>query len=158
MKILVMGVGNILLRDEGVGVRAVRALEAMDWPGGVEFLDGGIFSQDFFHLYQGYAWLVVLDCVKAGDPPGTFHRLEEADLARASRSAVGVHDFGMLDSLTFAEVLGGSRPRLVVLGVEPGTIEYGDGLTPEVDAALPVLVEAAAREIRSILDAGWQNG
>ncbi len=158
MKILVMGIGNTLLRDEGVGVYAVRELEAMSWPEGVEFVDGGIFSQDLFHIYHDYDWLVVLDCVKAGGAPGTLHRLEEADLARASRKAVGVHDFGMLDSLLFAEVLGGARPRLAVLGVEPLAIEYGEGLTPDVQRALPELVRAAAARVRAILDAGVQSG
>lgn len=158
MKILVMGIGNTLLRDEGVGVYAVRELEAMSWPEGVEFVDGGIFSQDLFHIYQDYEMLVVLDCVKAGGEPGTLHRLEEADLARASRKAVGVHDFGMLDSLLFAEVLGGRRPRLLVLGVEPGAIEYGEGLTPPVAEALPALARAAEAELRAILDAGGQSG
>ena len=151
MRILVMGIGNTLLGDEGVGVYAVRQLEAMDWPRGVEFLEGGIFSQDFFHLYQDFAWLIVLDCVRTGAAPGTPHRLEEADLARASRKAVGVHDFGMLDSLTFAEVLGGTRPRLVVLGLEPEAIEYRQGLTPALEAALPGLVETARREIVTVL-------
>ncbi|MFZ5427127.1 MAG: HyaD/HybD family hydrogenase maturation endopeptidase [Thermodesulfobacteriota bacterium] len=158
MKILVMGIGNTLLRDEGVGVYAVRELEAMSWPRGVEFVDGGIFSQDLFHIYQDFDRMVVLDCVKAGGAPGDLHRLEEADLARASRKAVGVHDFGMLDSLLFAEVLGGRRPTLVVLGVEPGAIEYGEGLTPPVAEALPELVRAAETELRAILDAGGQSG
>jgi hydrogenase maturation protease len=158
MKILVMGIGNTLLGDEGVGVYALRELEKLPWPDGVEFLDGGIFSQDFFHLYQDYAWLVVLDCVKAGGEPGTLYRLGEADLAKASRQAVGVHDFGMLDSLTFAEVLGGQRPSLVVLGVEPQEIGWFEGLTPAVAEALPLLVDAASRQIRALLDGVVQNG
>ena len=150
-RLLVMGVGNILLTDEGAGVRAVQELEKEEWPEGVEFLDGGTFTQDIFFVFKDYDGLVVLDCVKGGREPGTLYVLDESDLRKEDGGNLSVHDIDLLDSLKMAEMLG-KRPKMRVVGIEPKTLTWNMELTPEVEARMPAFLEAARREIRRFLD------
>ena len=145
-RLLVMGVGNLLLTDEGAGVRAVQELEKEDWPAGVDFLDGGTFTQDIFFVFKDYDGLVVLDCVKGGREPGTIYG-----------GNLSVHDIDLLDSLKMAEMLG-KRPKMRVVGIEPKTLTWNMELTPELEARMPAFLEAARQEIRRFLDAWAQAG
>lgn len=151
--LLVLGIGNTLLTDEGIGVHAVNTLRGEQWPDGVHFVDGGTFTQDLFHLFLGYQHLLVLDVVKGGRAPGTLYRLSEEDLVQDESQRLSLHDIDLLDSLRMAEMLG-TRPRLQVIGVEPlDFTTWSMELTPELSAVLPKFLELARREIRAILDA-----
>ena len=81
-RLLVLGVGNLLLTDDGVGIHAVQDLAKEDeWSGlPVTFLDGATFTQDIFHIFQEYERVLVLDAIKAGRAPGTAYRFTEAEL------------------------------------------------------------------------------
>ena len=150
--LLVLGVGNLLLTDEGVGVHAVQDLAQESWPTeAVDFLDGGTFTQDIFYLFQNYHHILVLDVVHGGKPPGTIYRLTEHELRHSDSQRLSIHDIDLLDSLQMAELLG-NRPQLTVLGIEPLCIsEWSMELTPTLKAAYPAYLEAARREIRAIL-------
>jgi hydrogenase maturation protease len=150
-RLLVLGVGNILLMDEGLGVYAVQELAKEQWPDNVEFIDGGTFTQDIFYLFQEYDRLLVLDVVRAGREPGTIYRLTEDDLVKDESQSLSLHDIDLLDSLRMAEMLG-NRPRLLVLGIEPKTIDWAMELTEPLKEAFPKYLEIVRREIRIILD------
>jgi hydrogenase maturation protease len=149
-RLLVLGIGNILLLDEGAGVYAVQELQKEAWPDTVEFMDGGTFTQDIFYLFKDYAGLLVLDCVRAGHPAGTVYRLGEDDLVKNESQSLSVHDIDLLDSLRMAELLG-NRPAMRVVGMEPERIDWHMGLTPVVEASMPTFLEAAREEIRAYL-------
>ncbi|WP_028573844.1 NiFeSe hydrogenase maturation protease [Desulfonatronovibrio hydrogenovorans] len=149
--LLVMGIGNILLKDEGVGVFCVQALEKEDWPENVAFVDGGTFTQDLFYLFENYDHLLVLDAVRGGREPGTIYRLEEKDLQENSSQQVSLHDIDLLDSLKMAELLG-KKPVLTVLGIEPEKIAWEMGLTQSLENAFPDYLELARKEITRILE------
>ena len=151
-KLLVLGVGNLLLTDEGIGVHAVHDFAQEDWPQpAVDFVDGGTFTQDIFYLFQNYHHILVLDVVHGGKAPGTIYRLSEEQLRSGETERLSLHDIDLLDSLQMAAILG-NRPQLTVLGIEPCCIsQWSMELTPTLAAIYPHYLEAARREIRAIL-------
>ena len=100
-RLLVLGVGNLLLTDDGVGIHAVQDLAKEDeWSGlPVTFLDGATFTQDIFHIFQEYERVLVLDAIKAGRAPGTAYRFTEAELRDNKAQRLSLHDIDLLDSL-----------------------------------------------------------
>lgn len=151
-RLLVMGVGNILLADDGLGVWAVQELEKEEWPENVTFMDGGTFTQDIYHLFEGYDDLLVLDVVHAGHPPGTIYRLTEDDLVQNQNQRLSLHDIDLIDSLKMAEMIG-KRPKMRVLGMEPEDFTtWQMHLTPTIAAVLPKYMEVARQDIRAFLE------
>ncbi len=152
-RLLVLGVGNLLLTDDGVGVHAVRDLEQeAEWDREkVDFMDGATFTQDIFYVFQEYERVLVLDCVKGGREPGTVYRFTEDNLRDNKEQRLSLHDIDLLDSLKMAELLG-NKPELMVIGIEPLTIsDWSMELSAPVSAKYPQYLEAARREIRSHL-------
>ena len=152
-KLLVLGVGNLLLTDEGAGVHAVQDLSREEeWnPDEVDFLDGATFTQDIFYVFQEYERVLVLDCVKGGREPGTIYRFTEDNLRENGEQRLSLHDIDLLDSLRMAELLG-NKPQILVLGIEPLTIsDWSMELSEPVKANYPKFLEAARREIRALL-------
>ncbi len=153
-KILVLGVGNILLTDDGLGVWAVRELAKEDWPQNVEFMDGGTFTQDMYHLFEGYDELLVLDVVHAGHAPGTIFRLNEDDLVQNDSQRLSLHDIDLIDSLKMADLIG-KRPTMRILGMEPEDFTtWKMELTPTCATAMPQYLETARTAIKALLAEG----
>lgn len=154
-KLLVLGVGNILLMDEGIGVHAIhqfwKEMDQNQWDETiVDFIDGGTFTQDIFYLFENYANLLVLDIVRAGHLPGSIYCLKEEDLRQNKKQHLSLHDIDLLDSLYMAEQMG-NRPNLQVIGIEPAKIEWGIGLSDILNKSLPDFMEVARSHIRNIL-------
>lgn len=149
-KLLVLGVGNILMMDEGVGVHAVHELLKEEWPEEMDLIDGGTFTQDIFYLFVEYEKILVLDIVMGGQIPGTIYRLTEDDLRQNQKHTLSLHDIDLLDSVSMAR-MAGKRPELHVLGIEPETINWNMELTPTLARLFPDYVELARQEIRTIL-------
>jgi hydrogenase maturation protease len=149
-KLLVLGVGNILLMDEGLGVHAVQELQQESWPAGVDFMDGGTFTQDVFYLFEGYEQVLVLDVVRAGGAPGSLYQMTEQDLVQDKQQALSLHDIDLLDSLRMAE-LSGHKPILEVLGLEPERIDWGLEMTPAIKQAYAGYLQKTRQRICDIL-------
>ena len=152
-KLLVLGVGNLLLTDDGAGVHAVQDLSAeQEWnPAEVDFLDGATFTQDIFYVFQEYERVLVLDSVKGGREPGTIYRFTEETLRDNREQRLSLHDIDLLDSLRMAELLG-NKPQILDLGIEPLTIsDWSMELSEPVKAKYPKYLEAARREMRALL-------
>ncbi|MDY0226589.1 hydrogenase maturation protease [Desulfomicrobium apsheronum] len=152
-RLLVLGVGNLLLTDDGAGVHAVKdlALEEEWDQEKVDFLDGATFTQDIFYIFQEYERVLVLDTVKGGREPGTVYRFTEDNLRDNYQQRLSLHDIDLLDSLKMAELLG-NKPELMVIGIEPLTIsEWSMELSDPVKERYPRFLEAARREIRTLL-------
>lgn len=138
-RILVAGLGNLLLKDDGVGVHAVRALQH-GVPRGVRAVEVGTAVLDALHLVEWADRILAIDAMAAGGDPGTIYRFGIEDVAEAEVKA-SLHEVDLLAALRF--LTSGHRPEITVLGVEPETIEAGLDLSPSVHAALPRLVAAA---------------
>ena len=143
---LVLGLGNILLRDDGLGVWAARALRQYV-PRAVAVLDGGTLGLDLLPYLDRVARLLVIDAVRAGHVPGTLVRLAGDASDRMARVMVSPHEMGLPDLLAAAALLD-CRPSTVVLwGMEPADLGPGMELSPIVQHRLPCLVEAVLEEL-----------
>jgi hydrogenase maturation protease len=152
-KTLILGVGNLLLSDEGVGLRVVERLVVMyDLPEEVQALDGGTLGLDLLYYLEGADGLpvenlLIVDAVQMGKEPGTLLRLEGDEVPSFLSIKISPHQVGIPDML-FAAKLKDLYPRNVVLwGIQPGTLEVGLDLSPPVAAQVDVLVEKILEEL-----------
>jgi hydrogenase maturation protease len=136
---LIVGIGNILLGDEGVGVRAIERMQSMDLGEDLELLDGGTSGADLVESLAGRDKVLVLDCVQFEASPGTVVRLRAEDLAGEDRP-------GLVDSLLMTRRLGCAPREVIVFGVVPASLACSLKLTPAVEAALPKLIQAVLEE------------
>jgi hydrogenase maturation protease len=143
---LVLGLGNILNRDEGVGIFCLEPLRQRlnDFPD-VEVQDGGVLGMGLLPLVESCGCLLILDAVDAGQPPGTILELQKEDIPLFPRLKLSWHQLGFQEVLQFASVRGRLPDRLRLLGAQPADISVGFGLSPAIEAVVP---ELAARAIR----------
>jgi hydrogenase maturation protease len=148
MKTVVLGIGNLIMQDEGVGVRVVEALQRdHEMPEGVTVVDGGTSAMEMLDELSDLDHLIVVDAINAGKPPGTLLRIEGADVPSFFRTRLSPHQIGLPDVLASLEFLGAQPKKMVILGVQPQTMELGMELTPVVAAQVPVLVNQVLAEI-----------
>jgi hydrogenase maturation protease len=147
---LVIGVGNPLRGDDGVGVRVAEVLAGKDLPRDVEVVDGGTQGLGIVSLMEGRRRVVLVDATDMGRAPGSFVRftLEKVRLLGEAEH-LSIHDAGLRDSLLLAQALGTLPEEVIIFGVQPARIEWEYGLSPEVEAELPALVEAILMEVSS---------
>jgi hydrogenase maturation protease len=140
MKILVLGIGNTLLADEGVGIVAMRELESQFGPrDDMEFLDGGTLSFTLAVPIGECSALLVIDAAELGAVPGTVRSFEgaEMDCFLGANRKSSVHEVGLLDLMSISRLTGHWPDRRALIGVQPAVVDWGEALTPEVAAALP---------------------
>jgi len=143
-RILVMGVGNPLMQDEGVGVRIAELLMAgFEWPDRVEVVDAGTMGYTILDLFRGVDRLLVLDAIRdTGHPAGTVLRLSPEELAD-NTVLHSLHDLRLIDVLQAADLMD-RAPAAVCIGVQIGSMDQWKlELTPPVEAALPIACAAA---------------
>ncbi|MDH2916809.1 MAG: HyaD/HybD family hydrogenase maturation endopeptidase [Gallionella sp.] len=150
MKILVLGIGNTLLTDEGVGIVAMHELEAQyGVRDDMEFLDGGTLSFTLAVPISECDALLVIDAAELGAAPGTVRSFEGEAMDRflgANRKS-SVHEVGLLDLMSISRLTGHWPQRRALIGVQPAVVGWGETLTPEVAAALPEVCATACRII-----------
>jgi hydrogenase maturation protease len=146
-----MGIGNILMTDDGVGVHAALELAKESWPENVTILEGGTFTQDIYYMFMEYDLLLVLDCVRAKHAPGTIYRLTEDDIKRNNDQRMSVHDIDLIDSLRMAE-MAGKRPDMVVIGIEPEAMDWSMEMTETLKGKFPKYLEHARKELRAMIE------
>ena len=148
-RILIAGLGNSLLQDDGVGVHAIRALQQTSLPG-VIVAEVGTAVLGALHLLEWAEKILAIDAMQAGGKPGTIYGFALNDVAGPGMQA-SLHELNLLAALRFLPRQ--AKPEILIVGVEPQTIDYGLDLSPAVAAALPELT----REVRKIVS-GWRNG
>jgi hydrogenase maturation protease len=161
-RILVLGLGNILLQDEGLGVRALERLTARYClPEEVQAIDGGVMGLDLLPYLEGVTHLVILDAVQTGQPPGTLVRLEGEETPAALAVKMSMHQVGLQELLAVSRFQGHLPPRVVLWGMEPASLEPGLDLSPAVVAQLDDLVQAVVQELREwgmeVVERGTMN-
>ncbi len=148
--ILVLGVGNLLLQDEGAGVRALaRFQRKYETHEGVDCLDGGTSGMELLSHIEGRDRLIILDVVKGGSPPGTVVRLEADEVPALFRKKISPHQLGLSDLLA-AACFSGKMPReLVLLGIEPKALDTGLDMSTEVEGCMETVADMVADELLS---------
>jgi hydrogenase maturation protease len=156
-KIVILGIGNLLLKDEGVGIQVIQLLEKETLPPGVELVDGGTSTLDILPLLQGADKIIVIDAMKAGGEPGSIYRCRPADLVPTEDAPMSLHHIDFIQALKMNKMLGVDlEPRTIIFGVEPQEIEWEIGLTPALEEKMPilkklVLEEAGKKEISAAM-------
>ena len=147
--VLVLGLGNILLRDEGVGVHVIRELEKMNLPRDVELFDGATAGLDLVEALADRRSVIVVDACDADVEAGTVMRLQPEDLVPAGRG-LSLHEAGLLEALDATRRLGLGGENVTIIGVRPYVVEWGLEMSAEMAARLPRLVDAVRQEIESV--------
>ena len=145
---MIVGVGNVLLKDEGIGVHVVRALKEMNLAcldGEVEVVDGGT-SPDAFDTAEGADKLIIVDAARGGGEPGTVYRFAPDEVSGEPKFLASLHDLGLLDSLRMMEAVGDPPRDTVIIGVEPAEVDWGLELTPALRGKLPDVVRLVVEE------------
>jgi hydrogenase maturation protease len=144
---VVIGFGNLLLSDDGVGIRIAEELRRR-LPEDVEVLDGGVASLDVLDTVRDAGRWFIIDALAGGNEPGSVYRLIPADLGCGkAEQPFSLHQFSLADALAMAAARA-ALPPTVIYGVEPQNIELGLELSPAVAAALPRVVELIMREVQ----------
>lgn len=151
-KLTVLGVGNVLMRDEGVGVALLAAVrDERAWGPDVEFIDGGAGGMNLLNVIESAERLVIFDAAEMRLPAGE-HRVFRPEDVRPDRSdgRVSLHDMPLLETLELCKKFF-RRPPTTIFAVQPAVIDHGRQLTPELAAAFPGLVAAAVQLIEDQL-------
>ena len=144
---VVLGVGNVLRRDEGVGVHAVRALARHGCAAQADLMDGGTAVFDALSGWGSIDKLVVIDALQAGGEPGTITRVTAEEVADATAPALSLHQCGLIDALVQLRQAGLRLGQVVIYGIEPGDTGWGDQLSPAVAASLSRLTRQVEADI-----------
>jgi hydrogenase maturation protease len=146
-KALVLGLGNLVHSDDGLGVHAIQSLlQDARVPSDVALMDGGTQGLSLLPHISAFQRLLVIDALDVGEPPGTLLRLEGPALRHLPGKA-SVHQLGFADLLVALELLGESPEEIVLLGVQPLSIEWGTELTPPVREALSRLPDLVLEQL-----------
>ena len=146
--VTVLGIGNIILRDEGFGVRAMEYLaEHYNFPQEVRLLDGGTLGPELLHFVTGTEKLLILDAVAGDAAPGTVYRFENDAVMAHFQEKMSSHEIGIQDVLAWLTVTGRPIPNVVVLGMQPYELTAGLSLSAEMAAALPSFAHRAVEEL-----------
>ena len=147
---VVLGVGNLILGDEGAGIRCVEWLETHGLPDGVVAIDGGTSTHELLGDLENLDLLVIVDAVVTGSAPGTLVRLEGDRIPSAFSNKLSPHQHGINDLLANLMLLGRSPKRIVLFGITPMRIELGLELSPEVAAVIPELGARVLAELQAV--------
>ncbi len=148
ISVLVLGIGNLVMSDDGVGVMVAQRLQhEYRFADNVEVMDGGTLGLDLLPKLENITNLIMIDAVETGKKAGTCVRLYGQELPIALETKISPHQMGLKDLLAVSELMGHSPKEMVLIGVQPGSIEMEIGLTYEVEAQLDTLVSNVLNEL-----------
>jgi hydrogenase maturation protease len=148
---VVLGVGNVMMKDDGAGVWIVRSLvERYRFPPGVRLVEGGVGGIGLLPILAGAEAALIVDAVDRGDPPGTLFRIDAGELPAANGTRISAHEIGLVELLDTARFMG-CCPRTRIVGIQPSDCRSaGKSLTPAVRRAVPRAREAVVAELRAM--------
>ena len=152
-KTVVLGTGNELFKDEGVGVHVARILQTKlpTSINDVEVIDGGT-SPDIWSLIDGADKLIIIDAVRGGCEPGTIYRFTPQQIVAETGIITSVHQMGILENLSLIELVGSKPGETIIIGVEPSELEPGLELSPELQKRMPKIIQTVLEEISSPIE------
>lgn len=153
-RIMVMGVGNILLSDEGLGVHFLKEFAKDSLPDNIELLEGGTAGLELVHLIQEVDFLIIVDAINAKSEPAAVFRFFPEDIKiLPERYEVSFHQVGILEVLAMASILG-NAPQTLIFGIQPKSLEWGLELSPEILDVFPKIKDLIEQEFISIEETG----
>ncbi|MGA1791108.1 MAG: hydrogenase maturation protease [bacterium] len=147
-KILVLGVGNILLGDDGVGVHVVERMKRMALPGDAELLDGGMATSDLIPYMKGRQKVIIIDAILSSSPAGTIFRIPYQDMKKGQHYGISaLHQIGVIEMLQLLESMG-NMPDILIIGIVPkNDTEFSQRLSPEIEEKLPEIIAKVLEEL-----------
>ena len=146
-KILVLGLGNILLGDEGVGVRVAEQLLTHPLLDGIEVIDGGTAGYELINFFEGKEKVIIVDAVKTNDTPGSVYKLDLSLVQEEETVQLSLHQIGLKNVFKMASLMD-LNPEVTLVGIVPKDYQdYNIGLSDEVEQAIPLAIETVLQEI-----------
>lgn len=150
--VLLLGLGNPLMGDDGAGQEILARLSAWDgWGSQVEFLDGGTQGLALLGRFDGRKAVVFLDAVRLGDPPGAVHVLTGDELGRMGGRVTCAHEGSAPQILAALQLLNQTPEEIVLVGIEPQRVETRLGLTPAVESSIGIAAGMARMTVNRVL-------
>lgn len=147
--IVVLGVGNILLTDEGLGVHVVEDLKAnYTFTPQISLIDGGTMGMELLTYMRGMKKILLIDAVNGGEAPGTIYEFPHRELEQYFTDHISVHEVGMQDILRIRAIQENPLEDAIVIGVEPESLDVGFEPSAPVQKALPEVKERVLRVLR----------
>lgn len=146
-RIVVLGIGNPLCRDDGLGIRVVELMQSTGNYTGIDIIDGGTSPDLFSLLDEVTEKLIIVDALRAGGTPGQLYRLELSKNNLSEDSPPSLHGLGVLDSLQLMIRLGIDPPEVTIIGVEPFDTSRGLSLTAQMEVLVPAVIAEVGKEI-----------
>ena len=151
MKVLILGLGNLLLSDEGVGVHAVNAMaRRFKMPEGVEILDGGTSGMDLLDAIAGRDHLIVCDAIRSDERPGSVHRIDDESVAAFFATRISPHQIGLSEVLASLELLGERPKHVTIIGVVPADLSLGTELSAAAREGMEESIDFIFDELTAI--------
>lgn len=142
-KLAVLGVGNILEKDDGIAVYATAYLEKnYTFSPPIEIINGGVEGINLLNLFMEYEPIIILDAIEIEDEAGSIYHIPSEELTGYGLNSGGAHEVGVLQCIDMLELMGKPLPRSSVLGIIPETLEVHIGLTPRLEACFSAYIEA----------------
>jgi hydrogenase maturation protease len=151
-QVTVLGVGNILLSDEGFGVKVVlKMIQNYQFPENVCLVDGNVLGLSLLGTISESDYLIVVDAIKNNEEPGTIYRIDAEDIPKRIRAKNSLHQVDFLEALTLCQALDSVPETVVIFGVEPRDIEtVQDKLTPEIKTQINPVIDMVLAELTKI--------
>lgn len=152
VEILVLGIGNLLMSDDAVGLRVAENLERKEWPPEVAVLEVGTSVFSYLEIISRSRHVIAVDALRAGGKPGSIYRLAEEDILCRQDCWRDMHGFSLPEAIQLARKITGFPRGFIVYGVEPQEFVLGISLSPPVERSIHLLVNLIECEIKSLLE------
>lgn len=149
MSIAIIGLGNILLRDEGIGVHVINTIkQRYTFSPYVEVIDGGTMGLDLLPIFQRHDRILIVDSVDFGMKAGHIGIIENDAIPSTLNSKLSVHHIGLSDVLFASKLMGISPSEICLIGIQPGSIDIGLDMTEEINGKMDTLIDAVIGKLR----------
>ncbi len=148
-KIAVMGIGNILMQDEGIGVHIIRELEKYDFNPHIALIDGGNMGMDLLSFFYEYNTMIIVDAVDFEKNPGFIDTIENDDILTLFTTKMSLHHLGLKDVLSYAKLLDQTPEELCLIGIQPEKIEMEMQLSKTVSSKIDTLTQLVLEKLKT---------
>ncbi len=150
MSIALIGLGNILLKDEGIGVHTVNKLkEDWDFSPQIEIIDGGTLGLNLLAYFEKYSKILIIDAADFGKEPGYIEVLNSGKISKSFTKKLSVHNIGLADILSACELMGVRLGEIKIIGIQPYAMDFGMQMTDGIKAKMNDLINLAITNLEN---------
>jgi len=146
--VAIIGIGNILRKDDGIGVHVINELEKEGLTSTIQLVDGGTSTLDMLGYFLDYERIIVVDCLKAGYEPGTIYKIKAEDIKNYKKESLSIHDVQILDVVKMANMME-RFPSVVIFGIEPKEIEFDLEMSDVMKSKIPEVIKLIKKELEN---------